>query len=88
MASDYVQVNFRMPIALKNQLEHEAKANGRSLTAEIAFRLETTLSKPRTLADLAKYIAPSQPPYDPLDGIRSDIQELSKQIEALRRSRR
>lgn len=43
MATDISQVNFRMPTALKERLEGEAKTNGRSLTAEIIYRLQTTL---------------------------------------------
>lgn len=38
-----MQVNFRMPAELKERLEREAKANNRSLTAEIVHRLQETL---------------------------------------------
>lgn len=38
-----MQVNFRMPASLKAHLERESQANGRSLTAEIVYRLQTTL---------------------------------------------
>lgn len=43
MAANYLQVNFRMPENLKARLEKEARANTRSLTAEIIHRLETSL---------------------------------------------
>lgn len=40
MARDDPQVNFRIPADLKAKLEVEAKANGRTLTAEIVARLQ------------------------------------------------
>lgn len=40
--SEAVQVNFRMPRALKEQLEVAARESSRSLTAEIIYRLELT----------------------------------------------
>lgn len=44
MTKKDVQVNFRMPEALKAELEIASKANNRSLTAEIVDRLEFSLS--------------------------------------------
>lgn len=87
MADNPVQVNFRMPSDLKERLESAARMNGRSLTAEITYRLEASLAErpPMTLADLAKYVAPPQPPDDPLDDLRREIQELSKQIDEFRK---
>lgn len=39
-----LQVNFRMPASLKDELEALAKRNRRSLTAEIVARLERSIS--------------------------------------------
>lgn len=44
MARDDVQVNFRMPEALKTALEEAARANKRSVTAELVSRLEASFS--------------------------------------------
>ncbi len=44
MTKKDVQVNFRMPEELKAALEKTASANGRSLTAEIVWRLSESLS--------------------------------------------
>lgn len=41
-AADQVQVNFRMPVELKEQVEAAAAANNRSTTAEIVARLEAS----------------------------------------------
>ena len=39
--SEQVQVNFRMPGALRDEIKHEAEANSRSMNAEIIFALES-----------------------------------------------
>lgn len=44
MTKKDVQVNFRMPEALKAELEIASKANNRSLTAEIVSRLEDSFT--------------------------------------------
>lgn len=54
--SDSVQVNFRIPVALKERLQAESIASGRSLTAELVYRLERGLSD-GTDAKLDKIIA-------------------------------
>ncbi|WP_336352968.1 Arc family DNA-binding protein [Pseudomonas sp. B21128] len=41
-----LQVNFRMPASLKDELEALAKRNRRSLTAEIVARLERSVGEP------------------------------------------
>lgn len=46
MARTDPQVNFRIPSELKDQLENAAKENGRTLTAELILRLESTFSTP------------------------------------------
>ncbi|EZQ10735.1 Arc family DNA-binding protein [Acinetobacter sp. Ver3] len=42
MARTDPQVNFRIPAELKDKLDEAAKNNGRTLTAELILRLETT----------------------------------------------
>lgn len=42
MARTDPQFNFRIPAALKEKLEESAKINGRSVTAEVITRLEST----------------------------------------------
>lgn len=54
MAAEISQVNFRMPTALKVHLEREAKGNGRSLTAEIIFRLQESLEMDAAATKLAE----------------------------------
>lgn len=49
MSDEIVQVNFRMPAALKARLEAASVENHRTLTAEIIARLESTL--PKSTAD-------------------------------------
>lgn len=42
MTSEDVQTNIRLPLALKERLVEAAAANKRSLSAEVAARLEST----------------------------------------------
>jgi hypothetical protein len=42
MARDDLQVNFRMPAELKARLEAAAAASGRTLTAEVVYRLNAS----------------------------------------------
>ncbi|MWK54689.1 Arc family DNA-binding protein [Pseudomonas otitidis] len=69
MSRTDLQVNFRMPASLKEELEALARANRRSLTAEIVARLERSISDPDELGisdrdrlngnDLSGYEAPT-----------------------------
>lgn len=45
MAQDYLQVNFRIPTELKEQIEEAAKENNRSITSELVSRLERTFQE-------------------------------------------
>ncbi len=55
MSDQIVQVNFRMPAALKERLEGAAAENKRSLTAEVVERLEGSFSDPsEALVEAAK----------------------------------
>lgn len=40
MAQEYSQVNFRIPLKLKEDIEKAASANNRSITSELVSRLE------------------------------------------------
>jgi len=42
MARTDPQVNFRIPAELKDKLDNAAKESGRTLTAELILRLEST----------------------------------------------
>lgn len=53
MGTNYLQVNFRMPEDLKSALEKEAKASGRSLTAEIIHRLQSSLTGAQEASSMA-----------------------------------
>lgn len=52
MARSDIQVNFRMPIVLKERLEDAARTSNRTLTAEIVSRLEASLSAPASVPAL------------------------------------
>ena len=42
--SEQVQVNFRMPVDLRDRIKAAAEANNRSMNSEIVARLEASLS--------------------------------------------
>lgn len=46
MTSEFHQFKLRIPIDLMEQLESAAETSGRSLSAEIVFRLTSTLESP------------------------------------------
>lgn len=52
MARNDPQVNFRIPSALKDRLDLAAHENGRTLTAELIIRLESTFEKDDQFQDL------------------------------------
>ncbi|WP_081949006.1 Arc family DNA-binding protein [Litchfieldella xinjiangensis] len=39
----FIQTNVRLPQGIKEQLKREARANRRSLSAEITYRLDVSL---------------------------------------------
>lgn len=39
--SEQLQVNFRMPVELRDEIKREAEINSRSMNAEIIFALES-----------------------------------------------
>lgn len=52
MARGDPQVNFRIPAALRDRLELASKESGRTLTAELVQRLETSFEPSIRQADL------------------------------------
>lgn len=73
MARDDVQVNFRMPADLKQQLESAAAASGRTVTAELVQRLQSTFDRqdrprPVTVEDLQRVA----------EEMRADLRRLSE----------
>ena len=51
MARSDPQMNFRIPVELKEQLELAAKDNNRSLTAELVHRLNESLDNTDHVTD-------------------------------------
>ncbi|XHC00812.1 Arc family DNA-binding protein [Nitratireductor sp. ac15] len=84
MTSDISQVNFRMPTALKERLEREAKSSGRTLTAEIVYRLQTTLEvDPESLRLVS---APSDTAL--IAAIKRDMHRLLERLEERERAKK
>lgn len=52
-----MQVNFRMPVELKERLEEAAKASGRTLTAELLTRVQASFDAGPDAAALREEIA-------------------------------
>ena len=50
------QVNFRIPSELKAKLEHSAKEQNRSITAELISRLESSFGTHKTDAKLGEIL--------------------------------
>lgn len=51
--SEQVQVNFRMPPALRDRIKAAADASGRSMNAEIIARIEATFAPPIDLGEIS-----------------------------------
>lgn len=67
---------IRIPEPLKRQLNEAAKANGRSLNAEVIARLQATFDKPRTAFGVAE--SDPKPYYN-----SEETSELERQFLAL-----
>ena len=50
--SEQVQVNFRMPVELRDRIKAAADDNGRSMNAEIIIRLDRTFEPPVDMPDI------------------------------------
>lgn len=55
--SEQVQVNFRMPVALRDRIKHKAEAHGMSMNAKIVEALEYAFPEPRDVKDVIKDVA-------------------------------
>lgn len=66
MSRSDLQVNFRMPASLKEELEALARANRRSLTAEIVARLERSVSEPDEIGISDRYRLENPDEFPPL----------------------
>lgn len=76
MAQEYTQVNFRIPVKLKEQIEEASLANNRSITAELVSRLEESFNENQqqdsTIADLTDQIKHLKMSFDVLVKALSD----------------
>lgn len=55
--AEQVQVNFRMPVELRDRIKAKAESNGRSMNAEIIDALEHSFPKPQTASDVVGEVA-------------------------------
>lgn len=70
MARTDPQVNFRIPADLKDKLDNAAKENGRTLTAELILRLETTFEQDDQIHDL----------LDRVDDLENEVEWLKNNL--------
>lgn len=80
MARTDPQVNFRIPAELKDKLDEAAKVNGRTLTAELILRLETTFEQDSHLKDLIERLESLE---NEVDGLKYDQSELRRDIDRI-----
>lgn len=78
MARDDVQVNFRMPEALKAALEEAARANKRSITAEVVYRLQASI-------DMDNHAPPPYPDdaYDYEEGTAALLKSMDERYKKI-----
>ena len=62
--AEQVQVNFRMPVALRDRIKAVAEDSGRSMNAEIVQALEYYFPKPATPADVLADVISNLAFYD------------------------
>lgn len=55
--SEQVQVNFRMPVDLRDRIKRRAEAEGTSMNAEIVDALERMFPRPRDVSDVIAEVA-------------------------------
>ena len=78
---------LRMPPELKQQIEEQAMASGRSLNAEIVWRLEQSLradAPGQNWIKTAKKAASALPSDDRLSALEAELRELRLGLEELR----
>ena len=90
MARTDPQFNVRMPADLKEKIEDAAKKNGRSMNAEIVYRLQRTFdeaapptdSAPRQYQRKQKYTIQSDMPDEAMQELMARIQEVWDKYKA------
>lgn len=75
MARTDPQVNFRIPSELKDKLDNAAKENGRTLTAELILRLETTFDGVESPQDLKSKV----------ESLEFIVEQLNDQFEKFKK---
>lgn len=80
MARTDPQVNFRIPVELKDKLDSAAKENGRTLTAELILRLEMTFEQDDQVSELMERINKLE---DDIHGLNEDNRELSYRVDRI-----
>ena len=80
MARTDPQVNFRIPAELKDKLDEAAKENGRTLTAELILRLETTFEDDDVIHDLTTRVERLE---DEVASLEDDQRENNRRLDAL-----
>lgn len=81
---------LRMQPELKQQIEEQARANGRSLNAEIVWRLEQSLAREadgQSWIKTAKAASTKLPDQaERLDGLEQQVRELMEAVKTLQQS--
>lgn len=72
--AEQVQVNFRMPVDLRDRIKSKAESNGRSMNAEIIDALESSFPRPQTAGDVVAELAINLAFYPPK--LRAEAIEL------------
>ncbi|ENU56740.1 hypothetical protein L291_2497 [Acinetobacter guillouiae MSP4-18] len=81
MAKDYTQVNFRIPVDLKDRIDLAAAENKQSITAEIVERLESSFSNEVTISsDIMETLEQSN---DRMERAVLLIEKLMQRVEEL-----
>lgn len=80
MARTDPQVNFRIPVELKDKLDNAAKENGRTITAELILRLEMTFEQDDQLKDL---LARLESLENEVDALKYDQTELRRDVDRI-----
>lgn len=80
MARTDPQVNFRIPVELKDKLDNAAKENGRTLTAELILRLEMTFDHDDQVKDLIDRVEKLE---NIIDGLEYEQRESNRRLNNL-----
>lgn len=80
MARGEPMVNIRMPAGLKRALEEVAALEGRTLTAEINYRLERSLRKDKIALGVSEDVADYELNSEALRELPDDVQSILRQL--------